>query len=287
MAALNWRRILSAATTPLIGLGVVCVYGSLYERHHLRDRVVEIDVPGLPPAFDAYRIVQLSDFHIGGNGWSADTVARAVALAMTKAANIIVLSGDFVETTPGISACQELLRPLRASDGIVATLGNHDYSHHAIRVQALLQALGNLGVHVLRNESMRVRRGDSDLWLVGIDDGYSGHDNLPKALAGVPMEARPIVISHYPDSAWRLGPGRWAVVLCGHTHGSQVRLPFVARFARERIAKTRFSHGLYRVNRTPVFVTTGVGTSGRPLRVFSRPEVATIVLRALPATIAS
>ena len=134
---------------------------------------------------------------------------------------------------------------------------------------------------------MRIRHDASDLWLVGIDDGYSGHDYLPKALIGVPVDARPIVISHYPDSAWRLGPGRWAVVLSGHTHGSQIRLPFIARYARERIAKTRFSHGLYCVNRTPVFVTTGVGTSGHPLRIFSRPEVATIVLRAAPAAIAS
>jgi predicted MPP superfamily phosphohydrolase len=280
MAPLNWRRVWPVAAIPLVGLGVVVAYGTLYERHNLRDHTLEIDVPDLPSAFDGYRIVQLSDFHIGGNGWAADTVARAVKLAMAKRGDLIVLSGDFVETTPGIAACRDLLSPLRAPDGIVAVLGNHDYGDNAIRVQALLEMLEGLAVRVLRNESMRIQRGASELWIVGVDDGYSGHDFLPKALVGVPSNARPVVISHYPDSAWRLGPGRWAVVLSGHTHGSQVRLPFIARYAREHIAKTRFSHGLYRVNRTPLFVTTGVGTSGHPLRLFSRPEVATIVLRA-------
>jgi predicted MPP superfamily phosphohydrolase len=287
MASLNWRRMWPAAALSLGGLGVVGAYGTLYERHNLRDHTLEIGVPGLPQTYDGYRIVQLSDFHIGGKSWSADTVARSVSLAMTKGGNLIVLSGDFIETTPGIAACRDLLSPLRAPDGIVAVLGNHDYSDQSIRVQALMDMLTGLGVRVLRNESMRIRHDASDLWLVGIDDGYSGHDYLPKALIGVPVDARPIVISHYPDSAWRLGPGRWAVVLSGHTHGSQIRLPFIARYARERIAKTRFSHGLYCVNRTPVFVTTGVGTSGHPLRIFSRPEVATIVLRAAPAAIAS
>ncbi len=280
MTALSWRRMWPAAAIPIVGLGAVFAYGTLYERHNLRDHTIEIDVLGLPSDFDGYRIVQLSDFHIGGNGWAADTVARAVSLAMAKHADLIVLSGDFVESTPGIVACRDLLSPLKAVDGVVAVLGNHDYADYSVRLQALLQMLAGLGVRVLRNESIRIRRGTSDLWIVGVDDGYSGHDYLPRALEGVPVDARPIVISHYPDSAWRLGPGRWAVVLSGHTHGSQVRLPLVARYARERIAKTRFSHGLYRVNRTPLFVTTGVGTSGRPMRVFSRPEVATVLLHA-------
>ena len=106
MAALNWRRMWPAATVPLIGLGAVCAYGTLFERHNLRDHSLEIDVPGMPSAFDGYRIVQLSDFHIGGNGWAADTMARAISLAMAKQGDLIVLSGDFVESTPGIAACQ-------------------------------------------------------------------------------------------------------------------------------------------------------------------------------------
>ena len=276
-----------AVLASMAGIGGAIAYGTLVERHNLRDTKLEIDVPGLPQAFDGYRIVQLSDFHMGGRGWSADTATRAVALASSKRGDLIVLTGDLAETSLGIAHCADILAPLRAPDGVLAVLGNHDYAHRAVRVQALVGMLQSLGVRVLRNESLRLDRGGEELWVVGIDDGYSGHDYLPKALVGVPAGARPIVLSHYPDFAWRLGPGRWAVVLSGHSHGSQVRVPFLGRYARERIAKTRFSHGLYRVNRTPVFVTTGVGTSGHPLRLFSRPEVATIVLRAPGAVPAS
>jgi predicted MPP superfamily phosphohydrolase len=102
-------------------------------------------------------------------------------------------------------------------------------------------------------------------------------------MAGVPGEVRPLMLVHYPDFSWRLPPDRWALVLSGHAHGSQIRLPFIGHFARQHIASTRFSHGMYRINRTPVFVTTGVGTSGRPIRLLARPEVAVIRLRATPA----
>jgi len=144
-----------------------------------------------------------------------------------------------------------------------------------------------VGATVLRNGSHVVRRNGVELWFVGVDDAYSGHDFLPKAIEGVPHGARPIVLSHYPDFAKRLGPGRWALVISGHTHGSQVRLPILGRLLRERIAKTRFSGGMYRVNRIPLFITTGVGTSGRPLRLLARPEVVAITLHAAPAPVAT
>jgi predicted MPP superfamily phosphohydrolase len=165
---------------------------------------------------------------------------------------------------------------------VLAVLGNHDFADVAVRAHLIVRALEQISVRVLRNESYRVRRDGGELWFVGVDDPYTGHDDLPRALNGVPVTARPVMLVHYPDFAWRLAPDRWAVVLSGHTHGSQIRLPLIGRYARRRIANTRFSHGLYEINRTPVFVTTGVGTSGRPIRILSRPEVVTVRLRAAP-----
>ena len=80
------------------------------------------------------------------------------------------------------------------------------------------------------------------------------------------------MLVHYPDFAWRLAPDRWALVLSGHAHGSQIRLPMLGWYARRAIAETRFSHGLYRINRIPVFVTTGIGTSGRRSGCWRRPK---------------
>ena len=273
------------ALGPLAMIGVAGVlYGTHIERHRLRVARVEVEVPGLEDAFDGYRIVQLSDFHIGGRGWSAETLNCAVDLAMAQHGDLIVLTGDFVETAPAIALCAEAFAPLHAADGVLAVLGNHDYFQHGMRIPGLVTALQGLGIRVLRNQSFRLRRGGADLWVVGVDDPHSGHDYLPGALAGVPSEAKPLMLVHYPDFSWRLSPDRWALVLSGHAHGSQIRLPFIGRYARQHIASTRFSHGMYRINRTPVFVTTGIGTSGRPIRVRSRPEVAVIRLRSAPAT---
>ena len=278
-------QLLRRAALPvaLAGAGSATLYGIHVERHRLRLQEIEIEIPGLPDAFDGYRIVQLSDFHIGGRQWSPSIMRRAADLAQAQRGDLIVLTGDFVETTPAIAAWIEIFGGLCAPDGVLAVLGNHDYHDHAVRVAALVAALGNAGVRVLRNETFRVRRDGRDLWLVGLDDAHSGHDYLPKATAGVPADVKPILLVHYPDFTWRLPPGRWALALCGHAHGSQVRLPLVGWYARHRIARTRFSHGLYLINRIPVFVTTGVGTSGRPVRLLARPEVATIRLRAMPA----
>jgi predicted MPP superfamily phosphohydrolase len=275
---------------PLTTIGPLAVlvlagvlYGTHVERHRLRVTRVEVEVQKLPDAFDGYRIVQLSDFHIGGRGWSQETLRRAVDLAMAQRGDLIALTGDYVETTAAITDCTEAFASLRAPDGVLAVLGNHDYHDRAVRVHALLSALEGLGIRVLKNESFRIRRGQEDLWVVGVDDPHSGHDYLPAALAGVPGDARPLMLVHYPDFAWRLPPDRWALVLSGHAHGSQIRLPLIGHYARHRIASTRFSHGLYRVNRTPLFVTTGVGTSGKPIRLLARPEVAVIRLRPAPA----
>lgn len=273
-----------AALGPLAGAGLAGIlYGTYIERHRLRVNTIEVRVPGLPAAFDGYRIVQLSDFHIGGRGWSPATLRRAVDLARAQRGDLIALTGDFVETTPAIAQCAAALAPLRAPDGVLAVLGNHDYHDHAVRVHTLVEALEGTGIRVLRNQSFRLHRDSAELWVVGVDDPHSGHDYLPGAAAGVPSGARPVMLVHYPDFTWRLPPDRWAVVLSGHAHGSQIRLPLIGRYARQCIARTRFSHGLYWINRTPVYVTTGIGTSGRPIRVRARPEVAVIRLSAAPA----
>jgi len=282
--AVSWQRTVPAiAAFSILAGGAMLAYGTFVERHYLRDRRVDIPVAGLPKVFDGYHIVQLSDFHAGGRSWSAGTMTRAVAMAVAKNADLIVLTGDYVETTVAIAPLMKILAPLRARDGVLAVLGNHDYTDRSIRVNAIINGLRDNGVRVLRNEVHALRRRDDELWIVGVDDGYSGHDYLPGAFAGLPRGVSPVVLSHYPDLAWKLAPGRFVVVLSGHAHGSQIYLPFLARYARERVAMTRFSHGVYRVNRTPVFVTTGVGTSGRPFRILARPEVASIVLRAMPA----
>src|SRR5256885_2357683 len=94
------------AMGPVAMIGVAGIlYGTHIERHRLRVTRVEVEVPGLEDAFDGYRIVQLSDFHIGGRGWSAETLTRAVDLAIAQRGDLIALTGDYVENAPAIAQC--------------------------------------------------------------------------------------------------------------------------------------------------------------------------------------
>jgi predicted MPP superfamily phosphohydrolase len=269
-------------TAALVGIGAgALIYGRTWERHRVRLRRIDICVPDLPRSFAGYRIILLSDFHVGGRAWSPLVMERAAALAAAQPTDLIAVTGDFVETTAAIRSWVELFGHLRAPDGVVAVLGNHDYFHQGIRVPPLVAALEGAGICVLRNAATFIERQGERLWIVGLDDAATGHDYLPRALEGVPSGARPLLLVHYPDFTWRLAPGDWTLALCGHAHGSQVRVPLVAKYLRERIARTRFSHGLYRINGIPVYVTRGIGTSGRPLRLFAPPEVA--LIRLVPA----
>lgn len=255
--------------------GLLTLWGSTLGRAWARVTEVEVRLRGLPPAFDGYRIVQLSDVHCGPHvpAWMFLAWARR---ARSLRPDLIALTGDLITTGEGyLNDVAAFVKGLSAPDGVFACMGNHDYFQTE---SGVVRALDAGGATVLRNRSVTVTRDGARLYLAGIDDRFSRKDDLARALDGVPPDATAVMLAHdpasWPDIAFR----GVALTLSGHTHGGQFGLPLGPKLNLGRIA-SRFSAGLFRERGTALFVSRGVGTTGVPTRVGMAPEIAVLVLR--------
>ncbi|HJU88705.1 MAG TPA: metallophosphoesterase [Gemmatimonadaceae bacterium] len=177
-----------------------------------------------------------------------------------------------------------LLRTLRARDGVVALLGNHDYYYDAGGVRDWLESLG---MHVLVNAPYVLQRGSARVVLLGIDDAGEGCIDVGRALLGAPDDATRILLSHNPDGVYTIEPGhRISGVIAGHTHGGQIVLPWYGAIATFcRICGRRTATGWVPNDHAPLYVTKGVGGM-IPVRLNCTPEVLLVRLRRAPEGVA-
>jgi predicted MPP superfamily phosphohydrolase len=256
---------------------VVCGYGVLVRRRWFRTVEREIRVPGLDPRLDGLRIAHLSDLHIG------TLTPRSWGLSWAAAANraapdIAVVTGDMV--TSGVDYHEDVsdvVGALRAPQGVFVSMGNHDYFGEG---EPLITLLRRRGVGVLRNEGTVVERGGARLWLAGIDDTWTGRDDLPRALEQRPAGAATVLLAHDPTRFDAAADAGVEVVLSGHTHGGQVAVPFAYRALSLASIAHKYNVGLYRRGRATLYVHPGLGTTGPPIRLGIAPEVTLLVLRA-------
>jgi predicted MPP superfamily phosphohydrolase len=236
------------------------------------DRIT-VPVQGLAPELDGFTLVQLSDMHCGPSDRWRDHLERAVAIANSLNPHLICLTGDFTDDTGIVHECATILAALHARHGVIAVLGNHDFYGVPRRSRMLEAALRDVGITVLRNEVFEVAA-RSPLHVVGLDDAYSGHDKLALVLERLPRCRHPrVMLSHYPDVVERLAPGTIDLVLSGHVHGGQIRIPLLVSLVRQHHVHSSYSHGLYDVDGTLLYVNRGLGSSFPQARFFSPPEV--------------
>lgn len=182
---------------------------------------------------------------------------------MPHARAISFVPGDFV--IQGVLGGQPVapediagvLARLTAPLGVFATLGNHDWWLDGERVR---KALETAGIQVIDNRALPLASADGRLWLAGIGDDMTGHARPDAAFAGVPADARLIVIMHDPANAAALPP-QTVVAFAGHTHGGQVRLPLIGALITPGRAPRRHSWGWIPDAPAPTWVTAGIGTS--------------------------
>jgi predicted MPP superfamily phosphohydrolase len=245
---------------------------------------LEVPIRDLPRSFEGMTIVQMSDFH-GGRFVTSEYLDEAVALTHQQSPDAIVLTGDFIHKgQTHVDRVARALGRLRAPAGVFAVLGNHDFSvRNALGVrrykdlhQHVADALVREGIRVLRNETVTLSRGGTSLHLAGLEDLWSRMCDADAALAHLPENEARVVLALNPLSIERLGRLRCDLMLSGHTHGGQVKVPGLGRIALGPGGR-RFAAGLYRVHQSWLYVNTGIGV-GLPVRYNVRPEVAVFTL---------
>lgn len=230
----------------------------------------EIFIDDLAEALDGYRIAFLTDTHVA-SFMRRSFYREVVAQVQRFDPHLVLLGGDFVTWNRHIALMAEvLLTGLEARDGVFAVLGNHDYWAGAEEVTRAMEARG---VRFLTNTSVTL-----PLQVIGIDEMYRGSPDVGKAFAGIDANAPCIGLSHHPDIIDLLGSRRLDLLVCGHTHGGQIRFPFFGPVVVPSRHEGEFAAGFHRVRNVLMYVSRGIG-SIPPLRILCRPEVATFVLR--------
>jgi predicted MPP superfamily phosphohydrolase len=275
------------------GIGGIAVMGAVINPLDLRVTRYRVAIRGLPREMDGFKIVQLTDLHLGARV-PESMIRRAVDVACGLGADLFVLTGDYVERVDAhADRIGGLLVPLvrGARLGALGVLGNHDYYGDWRRVDASLRAVGvgmidNRAVWIdaqtrglVTDQASVGRRG---LCIAGVQDLSEANPNLEGALAGMDAEMPRVVLSHNPDVAERTVKDgqRVDLLVCGHTHGGQVRLPLVGSVFVPSAYGDKYRYGLVDGPRCRVLISSGVGLSVMPIRIGVAPEVVEIVLAA-------
>ena len=269
----------SALAVPLVA-ALFTVVGFANARRRAAVRRVEVPIVGLPAALAGFTIAQISDLHVG------PTIRRRHVEAVVAAVNaldadVIAITGDLVDgAVSHLASHTEPLARLSARDGAYFVTGNHEYYSG---VAPWVREMRRLGVNVLLNEHVVLRRDDAALVLAGVTDYGAHHFNPshrsdPKgALAGAPSDAAVrVLLAHQPRSAFAAAHAGYDLQLSGHTHGGQfVPWNFFVRFWQP------FTAGLHRLGRLWVYVSRGTGYWGPPKRLGAPSEITHI--RLVPA----
>jgi len=280
------RRFLKAG---LYGAAALALYAGEVERHWTEVTHLDIALPRLPRAFDGMRIAQLSDIHLE-KFTEPFYLRHAVHKVNQMQPEAVFLTGDYVSEGFVSNAfarraawtCGSILSKLECKS-VYAILGNHDV---AVGEREVTAALRGHGITVLRNASLPIERSGGRFWLAGIDDPVWGHPYpelaIPPAIRNIPDE--PVVLlCHAPDYADDLlaDPIGKAIglMLSGHTHGGQVRVPGLGAVALPEMGK-KYIQGSFRLGNMQLYVNRGLGTVGLPFRFNCPPEITLFTLRA-------
>ena len=276
-----------AATAAVAAPFVAGAYGLLYGRLNLETTEQTIRLARLPKAFDGFRIVQLSDIHIGPF-MDEDQIRKFVRIANSLKPDLIALTGDFLTFDPSPKrVVVNALSGLRAPFGVFGCLGNHDA--WARSEDALTELFADCGIRMLRQQRVDLRISGERLNLAGIDYANShhlsagpGHMNS-RTLEGLKPLLAPdtanILLSHNPETFDRAAELGVDLSLAGHTHGGQLALEFISpELAPSRLV-TPYVAGWFQRPGGQLYVNRGIGTIAAPMRVGAPPEITAFELR--------
>lgn len=269
---------------------MLMAYGFFFGWRHVIVRRATCVSPLLPASFNGYRVLQLSDIHIGTYLRNRRFIDKLVALVNDQHADLVVFTGDLVNVSAEeVIPFQHVLKQVSATDGVLSIMGNHDYCEYGedksernvAKNQTVLHYLEEkIGWHLLMNEHVLIHRGDDAIAIIGVENisrpPFQDYGDLKKAMEGLPQGMFKILLSHDP-SHWRRGVLHQtdiALTLSGHTHAGQLR---VGRLSPSKVAYQEWG-GKYTEDGSMLYVSTGIGGTV-PFRLGAWPEINIITLQ--------
>ena len=277
------------ALIPALGVMGWFAFGFIEGWKRLELKHITFTSPDLPPYFDGYRLVQITDFHLGSFPPGNDFVQKVVDAANNEEPDMILFTGDLVNNQASeVEPYLETLGQLHAQDGIYSIWGNHDYceygNNHSIgalkRNRRMLYGYQeSLGWHQLMNEHHVVSHGMSSIAVIGVENPgqppFTNRSNLKKAMKGLNPDMFKILLSHDPHHWRREVVGKKIqLTLAGHTHAGQLK---IGKWTPARMAFKEWG-GAYRIGEQMLYVSSGIGGSF-PFRLGAWPELTVITLK--------
>ena len=277
------------ALIPALGVMGWFAFGFIEGWKRLELKHVTFTSPDLPPYFDGYRLVQITDFHLGSFPPGNDFVQKVVDATNNEEPDMILFTGDLVNNQASeVEPYLDTLGQLHASDGIYSIWGNHDYceygNNHSIgalkRNRRMLYGYQeSLGWHQLMNEHHVVSHGMASIAVIGVENPgqppFTNRSNLKKAMKGLNPDMFKILLSHDPHHWRREVVGKKIqLTLAGHTHAGQLK---IGKWTPARMAFKEWG-GAYRIGEQMLYVSSGIGGSF-PFRLGAWPELTVITLK--------
>jgi hypothetical protein len=282
----------------LTGMFIILLmcHGAFVNPKNVEVKTVQIEVADLPVAFDGYRIVQISDIHLGSWGQNISYLKPAIDSINNQHADLIVFTGDMVNNfSQEMEGWQPYFKQLKARDGKYAILGNHDYGDYSdwkrpqdkqTNFDSITQNIRNFGFTLLLNENVRLQRDSASIGLVGVENWgkppFPKYGNLEKALINSDSSSLKILLSHDP-SHWKREVVNYPQIfltLSGHTHSAQIAFNMYGKLRSPSSLVYDEWEGLYIKGNQYLYVNRGLGFIGIPVRIgVARPEVTVIELK--------
>lgn len=271
----------------------IFTYGFVFGWRMLKVRDIKIESPDLPSSFNGYKILQITDLHLGTFENRKKLIRSVVVKARALHPDMIVFTGDIVNAdAKEIEPYIDILSNLKAPDGVISVLGNHDYCKYSREnnsipmlkknIETVRRIEAQMGWDLLLNENRKICRGDSSIYILGVENDsvppFPSYGNLKKTIKGVPNESFKVLLSHDPTH-WRrevIPKTNIQLTLSGHTHGMQLK---IGRLSPSRLAFREWG-GIYNEGLQTLCVSLGIGGTV-PFRLGAWPEINLVTLNKL------
>lgn len=268
----SFLKRLAGSILAIFGIGG----GTYYYARDIEPKMLDTDretitSPKIPTAFDNFKIVQFSDTHVGFQ-YTLDQLEDLIMQINRQNPDLIVFTGDLVDRPNTYQWNQHLsniLGSLSAPSGKYWIYGNHDHGGYGTNI--VNDTMKQAGFQLLQNHHVTLTKGDDQIVLAGIDDLMLGRPDLTETLNGANHDLFTILLAHEPDFADTAATHPVDIQLSGHSHGGQVRLPFIGDLYTPAYAE-KYVQGKYTFSGLTLYVSRGLGTTRLPYRFLCKPE---------------